>query len=248
MQKSRNKKMEVASIRRELTGERLVSLTRLAGDSGTDEGERKLQLIWQNFRIQDCTKANAMVLGTDHPDFLEGKEAAAGNSAELFEDSLFPAGVAGVALEKLSSVHSHYFGSGFEKVVGKKLRAFVSDRYEYDEKTGRVKAPTKMLSKLRRTEARELVQDELEYQEKVKDKMASRGQAPKDPPKPVGLATTDNIFDPDKRPRYASTKLTPDECEERGSMGGGGMPNMNMGAGGGKGGMPGMGGPPIFGF
>jgi len=235
--------MEVASIRRELTGERLVSLTRLAGDSGTDEGERKLQLIWQNFRVLDCTKANATVLGTDHPDFLEGKEAAAGNSAELFEDNLFPAGVAGVALEKLSSVHSHYFGSGFEKVVGKKLRAFVSDRYEYDEKTGRVRAPAKMLAKLRKTEARELVQDELEYQERVKDKMASRGAAPTDPPKPVGLATTDNIFDPDKRPRYASTKLTPDECEERGSMGGG-MPNM----GGGKGGMPGMGGPPIFGF
>merc|ERR1712129_268569 len=195
---------EVASIRRELTGERLVSLTRLAGDSGTDGGERKLQLIWQNFRVQDCTKANAMVLGTDHPDFLESKEAAAGNSAELFEDSLFPAGVAGVALEKLSSVHSHYFGSGFEKVVGKKLRAFVSDRYEYDEKTGRVRASAKMLNALRKMEARELVAEERDFHDTVKTKLLKRGT--EEPVRPPPMAPSDALFDPDKRPRYASTK------------------------------------------
>mmetsp|Transcript_82367 Transcript_82367/g.191285 ORF Transcript_82367/g.191285 Transcript_82367/m.191285 type:complete len:223 (+) Transcript_82367:62-730(+) len=222
MQKARNKKMEVASIRRELTGERMVNLTRLAGDSGTDEGERRLQLIWQNFRIVDCTKANAMVLGTDHPAFVEGPTAAAGNSAELFETQLFPSGVGGIALDRLSAVHAHYFGGGFERIVGCKLRKFVADRYEYDEKTGRVRAPAKMLNKLRKAEARELLQEELEYMEKVKVQMGQRGEdLPK--PKPVGLAPSETVFDPDKRPRYASTKMTPDECEERGNFGGKGF-------------------------
>ena len=32
---ARNKKQEIASLRRELAGERLVPLNRLAGDSGT---------------------------------------------------------------------------------------------------------------------------------------------------------------------------------------------------------------------
>mmetsp|Transcript_10643 Transcript_10643/g.28920 ORF Transcript_10643/g.28920 Transcript_10643/m.28920 type:complete len:224 (-) Transcript_10643:70-741(-) len=214
----KNKKMEIANIRRELAGERTVNLTRLAGDSGTDEGERRLQLIWQNFRILDCVQANAMVLGTDHPGFLEGKEAAAENSGELFDAQLFPAGVGGFALDRLSSIHSHYFGSGFERVVGVKLRQFVSERYLYDEKTGTVKAHAKMLNKLRKAEARELIEEELEYQEGVKVKLADQGKGPK--PKPVGMAPSETLFDPDKRPRYASTKMTPDECEERGPGGG----------------------------
>mmetsp|Transcript_58464 Transcript_58464/g.131722 ORF Transcript_58464/g.131722 Transcript_58464/m.131722 type:complete len:230 (+) Transcript_58464:72-761(+) len=220
MNRARNKKMEVASIRRELMGERTVNLTRLAGDSGTDEGERRLQLIWQNFRVIDCTTANAAVLGSEHPGFLEGKDAAAGNSEELFEGQLFTAGVSGLALDRLSACHAHYFGGGFEKLVGCKLRKFVVDRYEYDEKTGRVRAPAKMLSKLRRSEARELVAEELDYQARVKDSMVNKDdEAPK--VKPVGLAPSEAVFDPDKRPRYASTKMTPDECEERTSFNGG---------------------------
>lgn len=212
--------MEITSIRRELNGERLVNLTRLAGDSGTDEGERRLQLIWQNFRIVECAKANAAVLGTDHPDFVEGKDAAAANSAELFEGELLNAGVSGVPLTRLSSVHAHYFGGGFEKVVGKKLRQFVSERYEYDDKTGRVKAPAKLLNALRKIEARELIHEELEHVKKAKLKAEQRNEEPiKRPPM---MAPSETVFDPDKRPRYASTKLTPDELEERTGMGKGG--------------------------
>ncbi|CAK9061792.1 Uncharacterized protein SCF082_LOCUS32313 [Durusdinium trenchii] len=119
----RNKKQEIASLRRELAGERLVPLNRLAGDSGTDDGERRHQLVWQNFRIKDCTSANAMVLGTEHPEFIEGQEAAAANTVDLFDSmELYPAGVVGVPLERLATVHGHYFGSGFEKTVGRQLR------------------------------------------------------------------------------------------------------------------------------
>mmetsp|Transcript_33030 Transcript_33030/g.71900 ORF Transcript_33030/g.71900 Transcript_33030/m.71900 type:complete len:174 (-) Transcript_33030:86-607(-) len=157
---SRGKKQEIASIRRELVGEREVRLTRLSPDSGTDEGERRRQLIWQNFRIRDGTAVNAFVIGEAHPDWIEGKEAAAANSAELFEGELFSSGVAGVHVDRLSSMHSHYFGGGFEKCVGKKLRAFVKERYEYDEKTGMVKAPTKLLTALRKMEARGLIEEE----------------------------------------------------------------------------------------
>merc|ERR1719272_2345560 len=103
-----------------------------------------------------------MVLGEVHPEFKEGKEAAQANSAELFETQLF-ANASGVALEKLSGVHSHYFGCGFEKAVGKKLRQFINELYEVDEKTGRVLAPAKMLNALRRKEAAGLIAEEKEY-------------------------------------------------------------------------------------
>jgi len=211
----KNKKAEIAAIKRELQGERMVSLTRLAGDTGTDEGEWRNQVIWQNFRILNCTKTNAAVLGTGHPDYCEGKEAAGQNTQDLFETVLFPAGVAGVALEKLSSTHSHYFGSGFEKVVGKKLRAFVSDRFEYDDKTGKVRASNKMLAALRKLEARDLVDEQKEYHERMKEKLVNRN---KEAPvvKPPTFAPSQTVFDPDHRPRYASTKMQPDELEERG--------------------------------
>eukprot|EP00406_Dinophysis_acuminata_P008181 CAMPEP_0179238428 /NCGR_PEP_ID=MMETSP0797-20121207/14943_1 /TAXON_ID=47934 /ORGANISM="Dinophysis acuminata, Strain DAEP01" /LENGTH=309 /DNA_ID=CAMNT_0020945725 /DNA_START=60 /DNA_END=987 /DNA_ORIENTATION=- len=241
MHSGKNKKMEVSSIRRDLAGERQVNLTRLAGDTGTDEGERRLQLIWQNFRIIECTKANAYVLGTDHPDFCEGRDAAAGNSAELFESELFPAGNAGLKLERLSTIHSHYFGGGFERVVGKKLRQFVSERFVYDEKTGKVVAQAKVLTALRKIEARELIQDEKQYVKRLKVQMEKRSEGEIPSQKlPVGMAPSEAIFDPDKRPRYASTKMTPDECEERagGSFGGKGM---GKGPPGGP--MPMMGGP-----
>lgn len=167
----KGKKGEIGSLRRELDGEREVRLQRLSGDTGTDEGERRLQLIWQNFRIHNCTKADAVVLGTEHPEFCEGRAAAAGNSEELFETELFPAGPSGVPLQRLSTIHSYYFGGGFEKSVGVKLRAFVTQRYEYDEKTGRVKAKAKVLTALRKMEARELVADEREFAKKAKTEL-----------------------------------------------------------------------------
>jgi len=232
-----NKKLEVASLRRELQGERQINLTRLAGDTGTDEGEKRLQLIWQNFRISDCTKANAAVLGTDHPGYVEGKEAAAGNSIDLFESLLIPAGVSGVALEKLSSVHSHYFGGGFEKLVGTKLRKFVTERYDYDETTGRVKASANILNRNRKREARELIDEELKFKKQMKYDMIKKADGAGPKPQPVGLPPSQDAFDPDYRPRYASTKMTPDECEERGTFGapGAGGPM----AGSGLGSMPG---------
>jgi len=213
MQRAKNKKTEIAGIRRELTGERQVNLTRLTGDSGTDEGERRLQLIWQNFRIMDCKKVNATVLGTDHPDFCEGKEAAAANSAELFETELIEAGNSGLALERLSSTHAHYFGSGFERVVGKKLRAFVSEKFEYDDKTGRARASAKMLNVLRKQEARGLIHEQIGYHADVKRRMLTKErEAVKPPP----MLPSQTVFDPDQRPRYASTKMQPDELEDRG--------------------------------
>ena len=60
-----------------------------------------------------------MVLGTEHPEFIEGFEAASANTVELFETmELYPAGVDGVQLDRLATLHTHYFGSGFEKTVG----------------------------------------------------------------------------------------------------------------------------------
>mmetsp|Transcript_33908 Transcript_33908/g.97590 ORF Transcript_33908/g.97590 Transcript_33908/m.97590 type:complete len:228 (-) Transcript_33908:96-779(-) len=209
----KNKKAEIAAIKRELQGERMVSLTRLSGDTGTDEGEWRNQVIWQNFRITNCTKTNAAVLGTAHPDYCEGKEAASLNTQDLFETVLFPAGVSGVALEKLSSTHAHYFGSGFEKVVGKKLRVFVSERFEYDEKTAKARASNKMLAALRKLEARDLVVEQKEYHERMKERLSSRGT---EAVKPPTFAPSQTVFDPDHRPRYASTKMQPDELEERG--------------------------------
>ncbi|CAK9049743.1 unnamed protein product [Durusdinium trenchii] len=112
---ARNKKQEIASLRRELAGERLVPLNRLAGDSGTDDGERRHQLVWQNFRIKDCTSANAMVLGTEHPEFIEGQEAAAANTVDLFDSmELYPAGVVGTSLKRLECRHGPLLtGHGF---------------------------------------------------------------------------------------------------------------------------------------
>ncbi|CAJ1351579.1 unnamed protein product [Effrenium voratum] len=166
---ARNKKQEIASLRRELAGERLVPLTRLAGDSGTDDGERRHQLVWQNFRIKDCTTANATVLGTEHPDFIEGNEAAAANTVELFETmELYPAGIDGVPLDRLASIHAHYFGSGFEKCVGKKLRAFCTERFEYDDRSRKVRASNKVLTAMRKVEARDLIVEEKEHFKRYK--------------------------------------------------------------------------------
>eukprot|EP00928_Gymnodinium_smaydae_P091596 TRINITY_DN75325_c0_g1_i1.p2 TRINITY_DN75325_c0_g1~~TRINITY_DN75325_c0_g1_i1.p2 ORF type:complete len:181 (+),score=49.21 TRINITY_DN75325_c0_g1_i1:122-664(+) len=164
----RAKKQEIALLRRELDGEREVRLSRLSLDSGTDEGEKRLQLLWQNFRIVNGTGVNATVLGQYHPGYLEGKEAAAGNTAELFEEQLFAAGPKGVHVDRLSNVHSHYFGGGFEKIVGQKLRAFVKEKYEYDDKTGVVRAPAKLLNAMRKMEARSLIVEELEEQQERK--------------------------------------------------------------------------------
>eukprot|EP00441_Pelagodinium_beii_P043211 CAMPEP_0197650208 /NCGR_PEP_ID=MMETSP1338-20131121/30800_1 /TAXON_ID=43686 ORGANISM="Pelagodinium beii, Strain RCC1491" /NCGR_SAMPLE_ID=MMETSP1338 /ASSEMBLY_ACC=CAM_ASM_000754 /LENGTH=225 /DNA_ID=CAMNT_0043224561 /DNA_START=56 /DNA_END=733 /DNA_ORIENTATION=- len=211
---ARNKKMELAQMKRELQGERAIPLSRIAGDSGTDEGERKHQLVWQNFRIQDATKASAMVLGTEHPDWCEGREAAAGNSVELFETTeLFPAGPLGVPLDRLSAIHAHYFGSGFEKTIGKKLREFCTEKFEYDEKTRRVKASAKVLNALRKVEARDLVAEEKDWAKKAKTDMMKEKEMVKPPA--FALAATQVHFDADHRPRYATTKMTPDELEER---------------------------------
>mmetsp|Transcript_17590 Transcript_17590/g.40884 ORF Transcript_17590/g.40884 Transcript_17590/m.40884 type:complete len:174 (-) Transcript_17590:107-628(-) len=153
---SRGKKGEIALIRRELVGETEVRLTRLVPDTGTDEGEKKRFLIWQNFRLRDGTGVNAMVMGEESPDFCEGKEAAAANTVELFDSELFNAGAKGVHVDRLSNVHSYYFGGGFERVVGKKLRAFIKEKYEYDEKTGVVKANTKLLNAMRKREVKDI--------------------------------------------------------------------------------------------
>jgi len=215
MQRVKNKKVEIAGIRRDLAGERQVNLNRLAGDTGTDEGERRNQLIWQNFRIVDCTKATAAVLGTDHPKFCEGKEAAAENAQELFETELFSAsGGGGVPIDRLSTMYSHYFGAGFERVVGKRLREFCQERFEYDDKTGRVKASAKVLTALRKGEARELLSEEIGqmYQMKRQRRDTSKPEAAK----PPVMLPSQTAYDPDQRPRYASTKMQPDELEERG--------------------------------
>eukprot|EP00933_Yihiella_yeosuensis_P065755 TRINITY_DN69726_c0_g1_i1.p1 TRINITY_DN69726_c0_g1~~TRINITY_DN69726_c0_g1_i1.p1 ORF type:complete len:227 (-),score=54.24 TRINITY_DN69726_c0_g1_i1:142-822(-) len=210
---ARNKKMEVAALRRELTGERQVLFSRIGGDSGTDEGERRQQLLWQNFRVVNGSKANATVLGTEHADYLEGRDAAAANSKELFETELFNS-PNGVPLERLSTIHSHYFGSGFEKVVGVKLRLFVTSNFDFDDKTKKVKPSLKVVNALRKMEARDLVADEREHQKRAKIEVVS-----KKPDKIIPPAFTANApqiaFDPDYRPRYASTKMTPDELEER---------------------------------
>lgn len=227
MLSGKNKKAEIAAIRRELQGEKSISLNRLSGDCGTDEGERRSQLIWQHFRIKNCTKVTAAVLGTDHPEFAEGKDAAAGNSAELFESELIPAGPVGLPLSRLSAIHAHYFGGGFERVVGKKLRQFVQERYEYDEKSGKAKASAKLLDRLRRVEAKELIREELAYAEKLKEEAKNKDKKRKgeDPGSMMSaearLERSQREMDvmAGKRPRYASTKMEPDECEEKGPGG-----------------------------
>jgi len=231
MFQGKNKKQEIANIRRDLSGEKSVLLSRLSGDCGTDEGEKRCQLIWQTFRIVNCTKVNAVVLGTDHPDFCEGKEAAAGNSAELFETELIPAGQNGVKLERLSSVHTHYFGGGFERIVGQKLRAFVEERYDYDTTAGKAKASTKLLNALRKLEAREIVGELLEYEDKTKEKMKSADYKRR-AEEIANMMSSEARMERSqremdmmsgKRPRYASTKMEPDECEDfGGAMKGGG--------------------------
>jgi len=233
---AKNKKIEIAALRRELVGERQVSFTRLAGDSGTDEGERRAKLIWQNFRIQEPTKVTAVVLGTEHPEFCEGKDAAQGNAKELFETELFPAGAAGVPLERLSTVFSHYFAVGFERCVGLRLRQFVTQHFEHDDKTGRAKASPKLLAAMRKTEARALVAEEKDYSKKQKIENEQKLKAGKEMPKPPCMMPSEVAFDPDKRPRYASTKMQPDELEESfggkgGGKGGGLMMGGMMGGG-----------------
>eukprot|EP00929_Paragymnodinium_shiwhaense_P031027 TRINITY_DN17475_c0_g1_i1.p1 TRINITY_DN17475_c0_g1~~TRINITY_DN17475_c0_g1_i1.p1 ORF type:complete len:180 (-),score=75.31 TRINITY_DN17475_c0_g1_i1:185-724(-) len=174
----RGKRQEVAAIKRELTGEREVRLLRLEPDGGTDEGERRRQLIWQNFRIHNGTSSDPKVLGEEHPDYCEGKEAAQGNTSELFDSELLDAGLSGVHVDRLAKIHSHWFGSGFEKSVGKKLRQFVKDKYEYDEKTGLVKAQTKMINAMRKMEAREIIG---EIQEQNEAKKHRKWEVPKKP-------------------------------------------------------------------
>jgi len=229
MFQGKNKKQEIANIRRDLAGEKQVLLSRLAGDCGTDEGEKRCQLIWQTFRIVDCTKVSAVVLGTDHPDFAEGKEAAAGNSAELFETELIPAGPSGIKLERLSSVHSHYFGGGFERIVGVKLRNFVEERYDYDTTKGTVKASVRLLNALRKLEAKEIVGQLLDYEDDVRQKM--KNPEKRKPEDIASMMSSEARMERSqremdmmqgKRPRYASTKMEPDECEDFGGMGRGG--------------------------
>jgi len=229
MFQGKNKKQEITNIRRDLSGEKQVLLSRLAGDCGTDEGEKRCQLIWQTFRIKDCTKVTAVVLGTDHPEFAEGKEAAAGNSAELFETELIPAGPKGVKIERLSSDHSHYFGGGFERIVGQKLRGFVEERYEYNG--GTVKASDRLLNALRKLEAKEIVGELLEFEEQARQKL-KRGVDKKRAEEIASMMSSEARMERSqremdmmsgKRPRYASTKMEPDECEDfGGSMKGGG--------------------------
>jgi len=229
MFQGKNKKQEITNIRRDLAGEKQVLLSRLAGDCGTDEGEKRCQLIWQTFRIVDCTKSSAVVLGTDHPDFAEGKEAAAGNSAELFETELIPAGPHGIKLERLSSVHSHYFGGGFERIVGQKLRNFVEERYDYDTTKGTVKASVRLLNALRKLEAKEIVGQLLDYEEEERHKM--KNPVKRKPEDIASMMSSEARMERSqremdmmqgKRPRYASTKMEPDECEDFGGMGKGG--------------------------
>merc|ERR1719440_213439 len=179
----------------------------------------------------DRSSRSQRVLGTDHPDFCEGKEAAAGNSAELFETELIPAGQHGLKLERLSSVHSHYFGGGFERIVGQKLRAFVEERYDYDTAAGKVKASTKLLNALRKLEAREIVGELLEYEDKAKEKMKSTDYKRR-AEEIANMMSSEARMERSqremdmmsgKRPRYASTKMEPDECEDfGGAMKGGG--------------------------
>lgn len=230
MFQGKNKKQEIQNIRRELSGEKQVPLNRLAGDCGTEEGEKRSQLIWQTFRIKDCTKVTAVVLGTEHPEFCEGKEAAAGNSQELFESELIPEGTRGLKLDRLSSTHSHYFGGGFERCVGVKLRAFCEDKFEYDSSKGMVKAPAKLLNVLRRMEQKEIANDLIEYEEKARAQM-SRSQLKKKADEIASMMSSEarmersqNEMDimSGKRPRYASTKMEPDECEDFSGMKGAG--------------------------
>eukprot|EP00933_Yihiella_yeosuensis_P004873 TRINITY_DN109275_c0_g1_i1.p1 TRINITY_DN109275_c0_g1~~TRINITY_DN109275_c0_g1_i1.p1 ORF type:complete len:253 (+),score=70.69 TRINITY_DN109275_c0_g1_i1:78-761(+) len=211
---ARNKKMEIAALRRELSGEKQVLFSRIGGDSGTDEGERRQQLLWQNFRVVNGSKANAIVLGTEHDDFVEGRDAAAANSKELFETELF-AKPDGVPLERLSTVHSHYFGSGFEKVVGSKLRQFVSQNFDLDEKTKKVKPSMQVVNALRKREARDLLEAEREHLKKAKVEVVNKKPEKVQAPAFAAMAAPPMAFDSDYRPRYASTKMTPDELEER---------------------------------
>jgi len=127
------------------------------------------------------------------------------------------------------SVHSHYFGGGFERVVGKKLRQFVAEHFEYDDKAGRVKAPAKVLNALRRIETRDLLHEEREYAKRVKVQMAGRDEEQKIVP--PSLASSEAMLERSqreqdmlegKRPRYASTKMTADECDEGTGFGKGG--------------------------
>merc|ERR1712187_871495 len=103
---------------------------------------------------------------------------------------------------------------------------------------------------MRKAEARNLIEEELHHKKQMKIEMSKRGDGLLPKPQPVGLAPSQDVFDPDHRPRYASTKMTPDECEERGTLGAAGaaaaLPGMAgaMGAMGGKG----IGKGPVFGF
>lgn len=156
----------------------------------------------------------------------------------FFETELIPEGGRGVKLERLSQIHSHYFGGGFERIVGVKLRAFVQERYEYVD--GSVKAPVKLLNALRKAEARELVGQLLDYEEDEKQKLKQQRAGKRNMPDIASMMSNEarmersqNEMDimQGKRPRYASTKIEPDECEDHGGM---------MGKGGGGAGMSGV--------
>eukprot|EP00913_Durusdinium_trenchii_P016074 g15108.t1 len=155
-----------------------------------------------------------MVLGTEHPEFIEGQEAAAANTVDLFDSmELYPAGVVGVPLERLATVHGHYFGSGFEKTVGKKLRQFCIEKFEYDDRTKKVRLSAKLLNAMRKNEARDLIKEEHAHFKRYKEGLIEEREPVKPPP--FALAAPQVAFDADHRPRYATTKMTPDELEER---------------------------------
>merc|ERR1719377_508480 len=101
-----------------------------------------------------------------------------------------------------------------------------------------VKAPVKLLNALRRIEAKEIVGELLDYESQAKEKMKSSGLKKKAEEiasmmsSEARMERSQNEMDimSGKRPRYASTKMEPDECEDFSGM---------KGAGKGSGVMPG---------
>merc|ERR550525_2112453 len=99
-----------------------------------------------------------------------------------------------------------------------------------------VEAPAKILSALRKREASELVREEIDSGCKVR----KQAHEPKAAAKPPVMAPSQVVFDPDHRPRYATTKMQPDELEERTGFDGKGMGKGMSGIMGGPGGMGGF--------
>lgn len=148
---------KVVAIRNELVGRYKVDLSELSLDPATKEGEKRRLLILQHFRVKDL-RGNGVVMGENCGDFLEGRLAAIANTEELFDGELLSAGSKGILIEKLSQTHVHYFGGGFANIIGKKIRAFVKERYQLDERTGLLKAKQKDLDDSRTLEAMRIVE------------------------------------------------------------------------------------------